>query len=304
MLHEAVLHGRLEIARLLLEHRADVNAVNVMGWSPLTVASQRGYGGIVTLFVEESATVDARTSEQRTTLMFAAEEGHLEIVRLLLEHHADVNVVDVDIQTPLMKAAYRGHDEIVRLLLDSNADAEIVSSSGRTAAELARINCRYEVWRILCAHTSEASGISNTVATRLMKPDWFIPSREVRKDQEPFSAGSFGKVYRGWWLSTRVVVKTVNVATEQETRTFHREARIWQKARHPNIVPFFGACDEGATYFFVCEEAKNGKFSTICTTQDKRDDLWSGGSCWTLLSVCTSCMNDTLCIQISSVTRS
>ncbi|EGZ08811.1 hypothetical protein PHYSODRAFT_525080, partial [Phytophthora sojae] len=43
------------------------------------------------------------------------------------------------------------------------------------------------------------------------------------------------------------------------SRTFHREARIWQKARHPNIVPFFGACDEGSTYFFVCEEAKNGK---------------------------------------------
>ncbi|OWY97848.1 TKL protein kinase, partial [Phytophthora megakarya] len=91
------------------------------------------------------------------------------------------------------------------------------------------------------------------------QPGWFIPSREVRKDHQPFSAGSFGKVYRGWWLNTRVVVKTVTVATEKENRTFHREARIWQKARHPNIVPFFGACDEGSTFFFVCEEAKNGK---------------------------------------------
>ncbi|ETM41551.1 serine/threonine protein kinase [Phytophthora nicotianae] len=57
----------------------------------------------------------------------------------------------------------------------------------------------------------------------------------------------------------RVVVKTVKVATKKENRTFHREARIWQKARHPNIVPFFGACDEGSTYFFACEEAMNGK---------------------------------------------
>ncbi|KAG3024481.1 hypothetical protein PC121_g9330 [Phytophthora cactorum] len=262
VLHEAVLHGQLDVVRLLLEDGADVNAVNGMGWTPLTVASQRGHTDIAALLVEKGAMVEVRTSDERTALVFAAEEGSLEVVRLLLDKGADINVLDVGNQTPLMKAAYRGHEEIVRLLLDNNADAEIVSISGRSAAEMARINGRYEVWRILQEHeldTNKADRSSSTIVTRQSKPDWFIPSREVRKDREPFSSGSFGKVYRGWWLSTRVVVKTVTVATEKESRTFHREARIWQKARHPNIVPFFGACDEGSTCFFVCEEAKNGK---------------------------------------------
>ncbi|KAG1699980.1 hypothetical protein DVH05_000467 [Phytophthora capsici] len=158
-----------------------------------------------------------------------------------------------------MRAAYRGHEEIVRLLIDNDADVLITNSSGRTAAEIARLYCRYDVWRLLTERESQSSSKGSSNSAQRKNPDWFIASREVRKEQQPFSAGSFGKVYRGWWLSTRVVVKTVTVETEKEKQTFHREARIWQKARHPNIVPFFGACDERSTYFFVCEEAKSGK---------------------------------------------
>ncbi|KAG6618398.1 TKL protein kinase [Phytophthora cinnamomi] len=262
VLHEAVLHGYLEIARLLFEHETDPNVPNVMGWTPLILASQRGHTEIASLLVEKGASVNSKTNDERTALLFAAEEGHLEIVRLLLDNNAAVNVVDDENQTPLMKAGYRGHDEIVRLLLDNNADVGVTNSSGLTATEIARRNGRYEICDTLQEHEAAQASSATTVlkvSNQQSKPDWFIPSREVRKDQQPFSAGSFGKVYRGWWLSTRVVVKTVTVANEKESRTFHREARIWQKARHPNIVPFFGACDEGSTYFFVCEEAKNGK---------------------------------------------
>ncbi|KAL3670782.1 hypothetical protein V7S43_003968 [Phytophthora oleae] len=258
VLHEAVLHGHSEIVRLLLEHGASVDVANGMGWTPLILASQRGHTDMATLLIEKDASVDVRTGDDRTALTLAAEEGHLEIVRVLIQKGAQVNVPDSDSQTPLMKAAYRGHEEIVRLLIDNDADVGIRNSIGRTAAEIARLNCRYDVSRILTEREAQSSSKGVNKPTQ-SKPDWFIANREVRKEQQPFSAGSFGKVYRGWWLSTRVVVKTVTVATEKETRTFHREARIWQKARHPNIVPFFGACDEGSTYFFVCEEAKNGK---------------------------------------------
>ncbi|OWZ00838.1 TKL protein kinase [Phytophthora megakarya] len=202
-----------------------------------------------------------KTIDGRTALTFAAEEGHLEIVRLLVDHAANVNVTDSENQTPLMKASYRGHEEIVRLLLDNGAAVDITNNSGRTAAEIARLNCRYAIKSILDQYQCSPSDgkAATTVPVSRQQPDWFISSREVRKEHQPFSAGSFGKVYREWWLNTRVVAKTFTVATEKENRTFHREARIWQKARHRNIVPFFGACDEGSTFFFVCEEAKNGK---------------------------------------------
>jgi len=282
VLHEAVLHGQVDIARLLLKRGADTDARNAIGWTPLVLASQRGHTEIAALLVENGAAVDTRTHDERTVLLLAAEEGSLEIVRLLLDNSAAVNVMDSLKQTPLMKAAYRGHEEIVHLLLDNDAGTGLRDSSGRTASEIARANCRYDVvWILATRKASQPNGeadsaSSNEITIQHEKPDWFIPSREVRKDREPFSAGSFGKVYRGWWLSTRVVVKTVTVATEKESRTFQREARIWQKARHPNIVPFFGACDEGSTCFFVCEEAKNGKLTDFLyhAREEGRSLVW------------------------------
>ncbi|KAG6618821.1 TKL protein kinase [Phytophthora cinnamomi] len=259
-LHDAALRGQKEVAKLLSDLKAGVNIANGIGWTPLIIASQRGHVDITTLLLEKGVDVNMTTSGGRTALALAADEGHLEVVRLLLSHGADVNASDAENQTALMKAANRGNGEIVRLLLDNGAAIDVTDSSGRTAAEIARLNCPYDIRRILQDYQADHSTTrgDGTNTTR-RKPDWFIPSREVRKDQQPFSTGSFGKVYRGWWLRTRVVIKTVTVANEKESRTFHREVRIWQKARHPNIVPFFGACDEGSTYFFVCEEAKNGK---------------------------------------------
>ncbi|OWY99347.1 Protein kinase [Phytophthora megakarya] len=82
-------------------------------------------------------------------------------------------------------------------------------------------------------------------------------SRAARSDKtiNPYAFGSFGKVYRGWWLSTRVVAKTVSVATEKENRSFHQEPYFWHKARHPNIC----RSSVRSMYFFSSEEAKNGK---------------------------------------------
>ncbi|KAG6618766.1 TKL protein kinase [Phytophthora cinnamomi] len=252
-LHDAAPRGQKEVAKLLSDLKAGVNIANGIGWTPLIIASQRGHVDITTLLLEKGVDVNMKTSGGRTALALAADEGHLEVVRLLLSHGADVNASDAENQTALMMAANRGNGEIVRLLLDNGAAIDVTDSSGR-------LNCPCNIRRILQNYQADHSTTrgDGTNTTR-RKPDWFIPSQEVRKDQQPFSAGSFGKVYKGWWLSTRVVVKTVIVADEKERRTFHREVRIWQKARHPNIVPFFGACDEGSTYFFVCEEAKNGK---------------------------------------------
>ncbi|KAG6617248.1 TKL protein kinase [Phytophthora cinnamomi] len=89
-------------------------------------------------------------------------------------------------------------------------------------------------------------------------PNWFLPEYEVQRQPRPFAHGSFGAVYHGTWLESQVVIKCVDPKSEDDKRTFRRETRIWQKARHKHIVNFFGACDQGSPWFFVCEEAANG----------------------------------------------
>ncbi|RLN95972.1 hypothetical protein BBJ28_00012266 [Nothophytophthora sp. Chile5] len=100
--------------------------------------------------------------------------------------------------------------------------------------------------------------------------DWFIPEYEVQRQSHHFAFGSFGKVYRGTWLESKVVIKCVDPKSEEDKRTFRREARIWHKARHRHIVNFFGACDQGNSWFFVCEEATNGKLKNYLYQQKKK----------------------------------
>ncbi|RLN93536.1 hypothetical protein BBJ28_00021288 [Nothophytophthora sp. Chile5] len=102
-------------------------------------------------------------------------------------------------------------------------------------------------------------------------PEWFIPDHEVQRGIRPFDRGSFGEIYRGTWRGLKVVVKCVTVTTEYEKRTFQREAKIWHKAKHANIVKFFGACHLSRPCFFVCEEAENGNLVDYLDRMDGAD---------------------------------
>lgn len=89
-------------------------------------------------------------------------------------------------------------------------------------------------------------------------PGWFIADHEVQREKDHFARGSFGKIYRGTWRGTKVVIKCVNVTSTKEDRDFSREARVWLRAQHPNIVKFYGACHLTQPCLFVCEEVTNG----------------------------------------------
>ena len=73
------------VLRLLLEHGADINVQNQIGWTPLLMASFNGALEVVRLFLENGADVEAKTNDGKTALQVAAEEGHEEVVELLRE---------------------------------------------------------------------------------------------------------------------------------------------------------------------------------------------------------------------------
>ncbi|GMF40233.1 unnamed protein product [Phytophthora fragariaefolia] len=98
-------------------------------------------------------------------------------------------------------------------------------------------------------------------------PEWFVPRHEVQRQATPFASGSFGKVYRGVWRGSKVVIKCVTVSSPLERSAFLREARIWHKARHPHILNFFGACYNCQPCLFICEEAANGNLVDYLDTK-------------------------------------
>jgi len=72
------------IARLLLTARADVNAKNKQGLTPLQLAVQRGRVGAVRVLLARGADVRVEDKRKNTPLHAAAERNHKEIAELLL----------------------------------------------------------------------------------------------------------------------------------------------------------------------------------------------------------------------------
>ncbi|KAL1892390.1 hypothetical protein Sste5346_007128 [Sporothrix stenoceras] len=124
------------VVELLLVNGADVEAKDLYGWTPLSLAAAGGYEAVTRLLLDKGADVEAN-SNIMTPLSLAAAGGYEAVVRLLLDKGADVEAKDHDGQTPLSLAADRGYEAVARLLLDKGADVEAKGENGWTPLSIA-----------------------------------------------------------------------------------------------------------------------------------------------------------------------
>ena len=77
---------------------------------------------VAALLIEKGANVNARGVNQKTPLHWAAFAGNTEVAALLIEKGADVNARDVNQKTPLDWAVSQGNTEVAALLVEKGAD--------------------------------------------------------------------------------------------------------------------------------------------------------------------------------------
>jgi ankyrin repeat protein len=82
-LASAVAGDHAAVARLLVEHGADVNARQNGGWTPLHSAAANGDEELVLFLLDAGAVASAAQDEGRTAADLAAERGHPELESLL-----------------------------------------------------------------------------------------------------------------------------------------------------------------------------------------------------------------------------
>lgn len=113
-----------KVVKLLLKRRADVNAVDKNGKTPLHTASD--------LFkIESHFKIENMTTEQLI-------EYRSVMIRLLLDKNADINAKDKGGNTPLHLAAYFGADDVVKLLIERGANLDIENNSRKKPIEWTR----------------------------------------------------------------------------------------------------------------------------------------------------------------------
>jgi len=125
-LHFAVGHtssNGVEILKLVLASKADVNARAEYRETPLHFAAQSGNTVALKLLIEHGADVNAERRDRKTPLHLAASNGDIAVVKILIEKKADVNAKDLYRNTPLMCAVVSKHKEVEAFLRQHGAKA-------------------------------------------------------------------------------------------------------------------------------------------------------------------------------------
>ena len=166
-LYIAAENGHKEVAQLLLDNSANVNAPKNTGWTPLYIAAENGHEEVAQLLLDNSANVNAATNTGWTPLYSAAHYGHQEVVQLLLKNHADVNAAWSDCATPLLIAAENGHEEVVQLLLDNSANVNAPKNTGWAPLLIAAQNGHEEVVQRLLEQGANVNAANKNGRTAL-----------------------------------------------------------------------------------------------------------------------------------------
>lgn len=114
----ASIRGQPQTVKWLLDGGA---AVDHPGWTPLIYAASTNQLDIARMLLERGANVNATAENGTTALMMAAREGHLPMVLLLMEKGADINHKTPYGYTALGMAMSRGKQEVAEVLARAGA---------------------------------------------------------------------------------------------------------------------------------------------------------------------------------------
>ena len=163
----------LDTARLILKSGADVNLR-----TPLRRAAYCNHVDVVRLLLEFRAEVDRRDRYGKTPLMAASEEGHDDVVRVLLGAGADVDACEENGKGALYYACYEGHTSTAQLLLDHGADVSArngrdpfrpVLSSSRAIRKEDKRNIGEALLAAMRARTARLEAENESLKSRLAR---------------------------------------------------------------------------------------------------------------------------------------
>ena len=121
-LHWAVHHGDLELAQRLIRAGAKVNVKNDYGSTPMAEAAILGRADLLETLLKAGADVESPNADGQTALMVVARTGRVDAARLLLKYGAKVNAVERwRGQTALMWAVAQKQPAMVAELVKAGA---------------------------------------------------------------------------------------------------------------------------------------------------------------------------------------
>lgn len=91
----------------------------------LMIASYFGFNDIAKELIENKADINAQDVNGKSAVFFSIENDNIETLDMLIENKANINIQDSKGITPLIWASGNGKTEIVKTLLKNKADINI-----------------------------------------------------------------------------------------------------------------------------------------------------------------------------------
>ncbi|MBI4471288.1 MAG: ankyrin repeat domain-containing protein [Acidobacteria bacterium] len=186
---DAAQHGDTATVQLLLKEKVDVNAAQGDGNTALHWASFRDDLQMARLLIQAGASVNAKTRlGDMTPLHLAATNGSAAMIDVLLKAGSDPNVPNGNGTTPLMLAAATGKIEALKALLDRGVDPNArENTNGQTAVMFAAAQNRDAAIRLLAER-----GANLTVTTKASESKANASDRQARAEERTKNVAKVG----------------------------------------------------------------------------------------------------------------
>ncbi|KAL2399710.1 Ankyrin-1 [Exophiala dermatitidis] len=167
-LHEAVIRGHEDAAKLLLDHGADVLVTNYRQCTPLFLAVSYGRTSMVELLLRYGRPqLDVNGPKGFTALHKAVEHGNEDVVITLLQNGALVGAHDNHGMTALHHAAFRGNLSIAKHLVLAGAFVHVTDREGLCPLDYAATGGYTELAKYLLENGGSLSNKGRTAWTPL-----------------------------------------------------------------------------------------------------------------------------------------
>ena len=156
LIYKALDEECFEIADLMIEKGAKVNARDKRGMTPLLYAVHEQKINVVKSLIDRGANVDVEIPYKQarlTPLLLAVNKDAIGIVKLLVAKRANVNYKTLN-KTILGCAISRGHLEIAKILIDKGASVED-QHDGQNLIDIAVEDENYDLAKLLIAQGAE-----------------------------------------------------------------------------------------------------------------------------------------------------
>jgi hypothetical protein len=130
LLYYACESENLEMVKLILQAKPQVDLATTAQRTPLSIACEKGNADIVKVLIEAGADVNIADDQKRTPLLLACMQGHENVVEQLIAAGAKVDQADNKGQTPLSIARQKGHENVVKQLIAAGADVAQANNQG------------------------------------------------------------------------------------------------------------------------------------------------------------------------------